>query len=261
MPTPPSPTIRDVLLELVYAMEQKRQGGNLQQSTLLQAAMERLVPHYGDEKLEQAILTQWHDLFRQGLLAPGHNLNNPDPPFFHLTESGRRALANVSHDPSNPSGYLKALATRSALNPVAKSYLVEALDCYASGFYKAAAVMLGVAAESLILELRDQVTAAFEARKKPLPKGLTGWHIRSVTGAVGDVFDSRIDKTKHEALRDRYDTFWSALAGQIRTVRNEAGHPKSVDPVEPEAVHASLLLFPELASLVAALSAWVASEL
>ncbi len=43
----------------------------------------------------------------------------------------------------------------------------------------------------------------------------------------------------------------SGLAEQIRKVRNDAGHPEGIDPVTPEVVHAALLIFPELAKLVA----------
>lgn len=36
--------------------------------------------------LQQAILTCWHDLFREGELSWGLNLDNPDPPFFHIPD-------------------------------------------------------------------------------------------------------------------------------------------------------------------------------
>src|SRR5437868_13772267 len=140
MPSPPKPTIREGLLTLVNEMEANRQGGNLEQSTLLNAASQRLVPAYGNRELEQAILTQWQDLFRTGLLACGYDLNNPNPPLFHLTETGRRALANATRDPSNPAGYLKHLEARATVTVVTRSYLVEGLDCYVAGLYKAAAV-------------------------------------------------------------------------------------------------------------------------
>jgi hypothetical protein len=71
MTTPPTPSIREVLLSLVNDMEAKRQGGNLQQTTLMNAAAAKLVPVYGNRELEQAILTQWQELFRTGLLAWG----------------------------------------------------------------------------------------------------------------------------------------------------------------------------------------------
>jgi len=39
-----------------------------------------------DLDLQQAILTCWHDLFREGTLSWGYDLDNPDPPFFHVPE-------------------------------------------------------------------------------------------------------------------------------------------------------------------------------
>ena len=39
-----------------------------------------------DLDLQQAILTCWHDLFRDGALSWGYDLDNPDPPFFHIPE-------------------------------------------------------------------------------------------------------------------------------------------------------------------------------
>jgi hypothetical protein len=36
--------------------------------------------------IHQAILTCWHDLFREGDLSWGYDLDNPDAPFFHVPE-------------------------------------------------------------------------------------------------------------------------------------------------------------------------------
>ena len=47
---------------------------------------------------------------------------------------------------------------------------------------------------------------------------------------------------------------------QIRMARNEAGHPKSIDAVTPETVHASLLIFPELAKLCHELRSWISKS-
>ncbi len=44
-------------------------------------------------------------------------------------------------------------------------------------------------------------------------------------------------------------------------MRNEAGHPSSIDPVTPDTVHASLLVFPELARLAKGLTDWVSNSL
>jgi hypothetical protein len=37
-----------------------------------------------DLDLQQAILTCWHDLFLEGTLSWGYDLDNPDSPFFHI---------------------------------------------------------------------------------------------------------------------------------------------------------------------------------
>jgi len=37
-------------------------------------------------ELQQEILTCWHDLFREGELSWGYDLDNPDAPFFHLPQ-------------------------------------------------------------------------------------------------------------------------------------------------------------------------------
>ncbi len=42
-----------------------------------------------DIRLQQEILTCWHDLFREGVLSWGYDLENPDAPFFHVPERKR----------------------------------------------------------------------------------------------------------------------------------------------------------------------------
>jgi hypothetical protein len=257
LPTPPPPGIREVLLELVYEMEAKREGGSMQQNTLLNAARDRLGMLYDHHPWDTVVLTQWHELFRTGVLAWGFNLNNPNPPHFHLTETGLRALANATRDPSNPAGYLQHIQTRGRLDPIALSYITEGLECYVVGLYKAAGVMVGVAAEAVVLELRDVVVDQMTQRQLPVAGDLNSWKVLTVTRALGRVFDTHLKpKTQHE-LWERYDANWSAFAGQIRMVRNDAGHPTSIAPVTEDAVHASLLIFPELCGLVDALRSWV----
>jgi hypothetical protein len=197
-------------------------------------------------------------LFRTGLLAWGRSLSNPSSPFFHLTERGRQALENLTRDPSNPAGYLRHLASIAAPNPIAMSYLTEGLECYVAGLFKAAAVMVGGSAESMILELRNATTRKLDSLGKPVPKSLEDWRIKTVSDALRSFFDGQ--KFKRE-LREPFDAYWSAFAQQIRSTRNDVGHPMSVEPVTPDTVHASLLIFPELARLADSLSRWVADEL
>lgn len=257
MPNPPELGIREALLDTIRKEPKDTGGGPMNRSSVLNAAARALgFPTWGDKDKEEALLTQWNELFRTGLLAWGMNLSNPDPPFFHLTQRGRQALANVTRDPSNPAGYLRHLAGLATISPVTNSYLVEGLECYVAGLFKASAVMVGAAAESVILELRDSAVTRLTALKRTVPKGLNSWQIKTVTDALTNVF-SGIDAKTHRELRERYEAYWTAFPHQIRTARNDAGHPTNIDPVTSDAVHASLLVFPELAKTAGGLTQWV----
>jgi hypothetical protein len=205
---------------------------------------------------EQVVLTVWGDLFRSGLLGEGHDLSNPSLPFCHLTSRGREALRNISRDPANPDGYIAYVASRANLDDVSRSYLFEAVHTFNSASFKSAAVMIGAAAESLILRLRDKLANQLATTDLPLPAGLSDWRIKTARDALTVFFDGK-KKTMPRKLREAYEAYWLAFAEQIRRVRNDAGHPQSVDPVSEEAVHASLLIFPELAHLVCDLEAWI----
>src|SRR6185369_6558113 len=82
---------------------------NLQSDTILQDIAYKL-GIINDHDSERALLTMFHDLFRTGYLAWGYNVQNTRPPFFHITQQGRKALEHLSHDPMNPDGYLAYVA-------------------------------------------------------------------------------------------------------------------------------------------------------
>ena len=257
MPQPAPPSIREVLLAEIKVQEPTTpMAQTLQQSSVLDAVARKLGRGFD----EQAILTQWGELFRTGLLAWGLNLSNPNPPFFHLTERGRQALANSTRDPSNPAGYLRNVASIATLDPVSASYLTEGLECYVAGLFKAAAVMVGASAESVILDLRDRTVQKLTSLTHPIPKPMEDWRIKTVSDALRGFFDGHKAKFTRE-LREPFEGYWSAFAQQIRAARNEAGHPTSVDPVTPDTVHASLLIFPELVRLANNLARWVKDDL
>jgi hypothetical protein len=256
---PVRPSIREVLLAEIKAQEPTGYSGpTLQQTSVLDAVARKLGANQNPD-LERAILTQWGELFRTGLLAWGLNLSNPNAPFFHLTERGRQALQNVTRDPSNPAGYLRHLASVATLDPVAMSYLAEGLECYVAGLFKAAAVMVGAAAESVILDLRNVTVQKLTLLAKPIPRGMEEWRIKTVSDALRSFFEGHATQFTRE-LREPFEAYWSAFAQQIRGARNDAGHPTSVDPVTPDTVHASLLIFPELARLANSLSRWIADD-
>jgi hypothetical protein len=140
--------IRAMVLEVVD--ELSRKYDNRQSGRVLQEASRRLFRR--DRSVEQALLIVFYDLFRTGYLSWGCDLPNPNPPFFHVTDLGRQALALRSRDPANPDGYLAHLRDRTAIGPVTDSYVTDALNTFNAACFKATAVMVGAAAESLVLD-------------------------------------------------------------------------------------------------------------
>ena len=141
------------------------------------------------------------------------------------------------------------------------------LRCGSSQSCCCAAVMVGGAAEKVILDLRDATAGKLiSLGRVPLPKGIEAeeWRIKSVSDALRKFFDEHKGKKPGQLgpeLSEAFDGYWSAFTLQIRAARNDAGHPTSVDPVTSDTVHASLLIFPELAKLAERLARWVRDEL
>lgn len=253
----PRTNIREVLLQIVQERQPKggRPDGSLQQGSILREAASRL-NIVNDPELELAVLSIWNSLFRTGYLAWGMNLNNPDPPFFHITETGKQGLARLSRDPGNPIGYQAHVAALGQLNPVAASYLSEALACYVASLHKAAAVMLGAASESMVLELRDVLSAQLSSVGTSAPKALQDWRVKTILDALKTILD-RYTAAMPADLRVEYEAYWPAFTQQVRTTRNDAGHPSTVDPVTTDTVHASFLVFPELVRTASKLLRWI----
>jgi hypothetical protein len=245
-------TIRSVLLEVIDDLMSEHD--NLNAPGIIQRASRKL-PRQQDMQAERALLASFYELFRTGYLSWGHNLSNPSPPFCHVTALGRRALAQRSRDPANPEGYLAHLRNRAELDPVAASYVAEALNTFNAACFKATAVMVGAAAERLALEVRDALVARLQELGEAVPAGLTDWRLKRVLSTLEATVAAR-KASVPPALYELFEANWPAITHQIRTARNEAGHPVSVEPVSPEAVHASLLIFPELAALAGQLARW-----
>jgi hypothetical protein len=134
-----------------------------------------------DRSKEPLVFDAWDDLCRGGMLSYGFNLSNPDPPWTRLTGRGISAVANLCRDPANPAGYREAIGPYVKDRNIAESYLAEALDTFNRGCVKAAAVMLGCAAESLNLDLRDRLRTKL-AERGTVPPVLT-------TGGLPPFFD------------------------------------------------------------------------
>ena len=95
-------------------------------------------------------------------------------------------------------------------------------------------------------------------KSQPVAAKLQDWRVKTVLDQLASEIDSRLGSMPR-ALREEYSAYWPAFTGQIRMARNDAGHPTSIDPVTVDTVHASLLIFPQLAKLSLELLAWINS--
>lgn len=252
--------IRACVLQVIADQTPIRPGdGNLQSSSVLREVQSRF-DNRRDHGFEQALLTVFHELFRTGYLAWGFNLANPNPPFFHITEQGVQALARLSRDPSNPKGYRDYLTTRFTPNPIALSYIDEAIACFTNNLPKACAVMIGCASESIILELRDAIVARLESTGRVAPRPLSDWRIKIVADSAIALLQENVRRLPRE-LKEPLDSFGPAFLQQIRAARNDAGHPSDVAPVTFETAHASLLMLPDLGSWITGVRDWINANL
>jgi hypothetical protein len=76
------------LLNLVYevATDLSKKGPGWAQQAAVLAEVSKKVPNSADVRMQQQILTCWHDLFREGKLSWGYDLDNVEAPFFHLPD-------------------------------------------------------------------------------------------------------------------------------------------------------------------------------
>ena len=119
--------------------------------------------------------------------------------------------------------------------------------------------MSGAAAESIVLEIRETLVNRIQELGRTPPRKLKDWRVKWVLSAIKQELESHKGDMPKK-LAEAFEAYWPAFTQQIRAARNEAGHPSNIEPVTADTVHASLLIFPELAKMALDLKSWILND-
>jgi hypothetical protein len=187
------------------------------------------------------------ELEKAGLIVWGLSAIQAAPPHFQLTEFGVQCLREGRINPYDPEGYLSALVARvPALDPTARAYLEEALECLRRSCYRACAVMLGGASERVMMMLIDSFHRALQDQRrrarfeknalKPISIRRRFDYFRTELGTIRAALPN--------VLAEDLDLRLDGAFALIRAARNDGGHPSINAAVTRDTAHGNLLLFP-----------------
>jgi hypothetical protein len=176
------------------------------------------------------------ELMIEGVIRPGYfdqdTRLQPELPWFHVTDYGRKVLEEERFLPHDPTGYLDQLqaAARTTTTRVAITYVEEALRCFNRGCHVAAVLLLGVAAESIFLELCTVVRASLKnpADEKDFDK--LPDQVKPKHRWIVDKYRSLPRPLRRAKLPESFDVRLPALYELIRLQRNDLGHPQTTPP-------------------------------
>lgn len=240
--------IGDIGRNVVY--EANRQG-------LLSSTPDLAYAHPLAEKITAVI---W-ELIIEGIYTPGIGMQQPNLPFLHVTAYGQKCFEAGELTAHDPDEYLRRLkASCPSIDDTTLLYTGEALDTFRTGKYLASTVMIGVAAENMLLRLVDVVHKALDTpqRQAKFEKDTKGKGAKTQHDEVLKLLRSPaipLPAKLGYVLTQQIDGIYDL----IRRTRNEAGHPTG-SRMERGPTHALLLLFPMYCQTVHDLMEWLATN-
>ena len=137
----------------------------------------------------------------------------------------------------------------------------ESLLSFRAGAYLSSAVMTGVAAEKVLLLLRDEVHASFgnQTSKDRFDNATCGKPIKQVYEETWKKLDPVHEALAKDLGKEDIKVEVSQIFDLIRKTRNDAGHPTGRQISRDEA-YALLLLFPENCKVTYKTMTWLKSN-
>ncbi len=250
-------------------LKAKLTGGvyNFQISTIVQAVCDMAVKdgllpeaprlQYQNPLADKITAVIW-ELIIEGIYTPGAGMQHPNLPALRATEYGLRCFEAGELTAHDPDDYLRRLKAKCpSIDDITLLYTGEALDTFRVGNFLAATVMIGVAAEKMLLRLVDAVHGALTTTQQQA-------NFKKAT-------DVRSAKKQHDAVVAQLKSPLNPLPPELQSVltqhvdgaydlirrtRNEVGHPTG-RRMERDETHALLLLFPTYCGTVHDLMEWL----
>lgn len=180
-----------------------------------------------------------------GVLVPGvQGYAQSSWPHLSITEYGKTYLETEGSAPYDPDGYLSSIKSDSPnVDDVVLLYLTEGLQCFLRSNYIASVVMVGVAAEKVILNLID----AFASAMSDVSKATT-FRRKIQNAMIKKQFDELtkqlypLKKQLPGELSRDLETYLGSIFNLVRSYRNEAGHPSGIG-VSHEIAYSNLQVF------------------
>jgi len=254
--------IRQLVLEYLRHLLKKGQQGQDQVSRVLshvgRTAYERqlwkpaeplkTLEHAGDmltaEDIDKVKVIMWQ-LIILGVLVPGgQGYADNSWPHFSITEYGKTYLETEGSAPYDPDGYLSDVKNDSPnVDDIVLLYLTEGLQCFMKSNYIASVVMVGVAAEKVVLNLIDVLASTMSNGSK-----VTTFRRKPQNAMIKKQFEELTkqlyplkNQLPTELSRD-LETYMDGIFNIVRSYRNEAGHPTGID-ISRDIAYSNLQLF------------------
>jgi hypothetical protein len=182
--------------------------------------------------------------------------------FLRLTEFGKEVVKEQRWSPYDPDGYVRELRKQAPkLASLCQMYAEEALQCFRSGCYLAAVVMLGAASEGIVSELFRRFVIALKAGGVPEAPSVEAKIEKEQSvyrryEVFRKHFDSLAKPKLPPELGDDLDLQFDGVFNLIRYYRNDAGHPTGTR-IERMSAFTSLVLFVPYCKRVEDLINWL----
>lgn len=181
-------------------------------------------------------------LINSGVLVQGLDSSNEQWPFLSVTELGEDYLQDRGSDVYDPDRYVEQLAAKHPVDEVESRFLYQAIAAFHADLPDAAAVMLGAAAERLILVLSDAIADADSTVAARIEKEANRSALSLLT-YVSKYIEDRKGRLPRR-LREQVSTTFAGIASIVRIARNDAGHPALDQAVGRDHALVLLRLFP-----------------